>query len=664
MGVRTIKKIFVIGFLAALIGAKFYFQNEGKGKENHNKEDIKIEKQEEVKGEKMEKKILKREDIDKKYKWNLEEYYPSWEVWDRELAQTRELMKKVPEYKGKIKYSSEKFIEMIQLEEKIGRTIEKLYIYPYMLKDINSKDETASVKLQEIMSILTEYSVATSWMTPEILEIPQETMEKWIEKNPVLKEHKFSLMEIYRLQGHVLDEGKEKLLSYYGQYMGAPDDIYGELSISDMKWNEVELSDGYKGPVTNGIYSKVLATNRNQEDRKKAFEALYGSYDANKNTYAAIYRSLLQRDAASSKARNYKSTLDKALEPKNVPSEVFETLLKSAIDNNAPLQRYVKLRQKALGLEGYHYYDNSINIVDYNKEFSYDTAREMVLNSVAPLGQDYSEKMNKALSEGWIDVYETENKRSGAYSIGIYDVHPYMLLNYQSTMDDVFTLAHELGHTMHTILSNENQPYASSNYTIFVAEVASTFNERLMLDYMIKNSEDPKEKIALLEQALGNIVGTFYIQTLFANYEYQAHKLVEEGKAVTPDVLSGIMDNLFKQYFGETLTMDELQKIVWARIPHFYNSPYYVYQYATSFASSANLYDRITNEKYGMEERGAATSAYLELLKSGGNDHPMNQLKKAGVDLEKEESFHAVAKEFDRLLDQLESELEKLENNK
>lgn len=664
LGVRTIKKIFVIGFLAALIGAKFYFQNEGKGKENHNKEDIKIEKQEEVKGEKMEKKILKREDIDKKYKWNLEEYYPSWEVWDRELAQTRELMKKVPEYKGKIKYSSEKFIEMIQLEEKIGRTIEKLYIYPYMLKDINSKDETASVKLQEIMSILTEYSVATSWMTPEILEIPQETMEKWIEKNPVLKEHKFSLMEIYRLQGHVLDEGKEKLLSYYGQYMGAPDDIYGELSISDMKWNEVELSDGYKGPVTNGIYSKVLATNRNQEDRKKAFEALYGSYDANKNTYAAIYRSLLQRDAASSKARNYKSTLDKALEPKNVPSEVFETLLKSAIDNNAPLQRYVKLRQKALGLEGYHYYDNSINIVDYNKEFSYDTAREMVLNSVAPLGQDYSEKMNKALSEGWIDVYETENKRSGAYSIGIYDVHPYMLLNYQSTMDDVFTLAHELGHTMHTILSNENQPYASSNYTIFVAEVASTFNERLMLDYMIKNSEDPKEKIALLEQALGNIVGTFYIQTLFANYEYQAHKLVEEGKAVTPDVLSGIMDNLFKQYFGETLTMDELQKIVWARIPHFYNSPYYVYQYATSFASSANLYDRITNEKYGMEERGAATSAYLELLKSGGNDHPMNQLKKAGVDLEKEESFHAVAKEFDRLLDQLESELEKLENNK
>ena len=328
-------------------------------------------------------------------------------------------------------------------------------------------------------------------------------MEKWIEENPELKDQRFGLMEIYRLQGHVLDEGKEKLLSYYGQYMGAPHDIYAELSISDMKWNEVKLSDGYEGPVTNGVYSKVLATNRNQEDRKKAFEALYGAFNNNKNTYGAIYRALLQRDVASAKGRNYSSSLEKALEPKNVPTEVYTTLLKSAIDNNAPLQRYVNLRKKALGLKEYHYYDNSINIVEYDKTFDYDVAKEMVYNSVAPLGEDYSKKMNTAISEGWIDVFETENKRSGAYSIGVYDVHPYMLLNYQSTLDDVFTLAHELGHTLHTMLSNENQPYATHNYTIFVAEVASTFNERLLLDYMIKNSNDPIEKIALIEQALG-----------------------------------------------------------------------------------------------------------------------------------------------------------------
>lgn len=646
------KNLIIIGFIAALAG--LYFTNEKREKKEVVKNEI-------IKPLEKESKVLKRSEIDNKYKWNMNDFYSDWSEWDRELEELKAMMKEIPQYKGKIKEDSKKFIELIQLEEKMGRLLDKLYVYVYMLKDLDSKDETSSVKLQEIQSVYTEYSVSAAWITPEILEIPKATMEKWIEENPELKDQRFGLMEIYRLQGHVLDEGKEKLLSYYGQYMGAPHDIYAELSISDMKWNEVKFSDGYEGPVTNGVYSKVLATNRNQEDRKKAFEALYGAFNNNKNTYGAIYRALLQRDVASAKGRNYSSSLEKALEPKNVPTEVYTTLLKSAIDNNAPLQRYVNLRKKALGLKEYHYYDNSINIVEYDKNFDYDVAKEMVYNSVAPLGEDYSKKMNTAISEGWIDVFETENKRSGAYSIGVYDVHPYMLLNYQSTLDDVFTLAHELGHTLHTMLSNENQPYATHNYTIFVAEVASTFNERLLLDYMIKNSNDPIEKIALIEQALGNIVGTFYIQTLFANYEYQAHKLIEEGKAVTPDVLSGIMDNLFKEYFGDTITMDELQKIIWARIPHFFNSPYYVYQYATSFASSANLYDRITNEKYSVEERESAKEAYLTLLKSGGNDHPMSQLKKAGVDLEKEESFHAVAVEFDRLLNILEEELNKLE---
>ena len=532
------KNLIIVGFIAALAG--LYLTNEKKEKSEVVKSEI-------VKPQKEETKLLKRSEIDNKYKWNMTDFYPDWAEWDKELETLKSMMKEIPQYKGQIKDDSKKFVELIKLEEKMGRLLDKLYVYVYMLKDLDSKDEVSSVKLQEIQAIYTEYSVSAAWITPEILQIPKETMERWIDENPELKDNRFGLMEIYRLQGHVLDEGKEKLLSYYGQYMGAPHDIYAELSISDTKWNEVKLSDGYEGPVTNGVYSKVLATNRNQEDRKKAFEALYGAFDNNKNTYGAIYRALLQRDVASSKGRNYNSSLEKALEPKNVPTEVYTTLLKSAIDNNAPLQRYVNLRKKALGLKEYHYYDNSINIVEYDKTFDYDVAKEMVYNSVAPLGEDYSAKMNRAISEGWIDVFETENKRSGAYSIGIYDVHPYMLLNYQSTLDDVFTLAHELGHTLHTMLSNENQPYATHDYTIFVA---STFNERLLLDYMIKNSNDPIEKIALIEQALGNIVGTFYIQTLFANYEYQAHKLIEEGKAVTPDVLSGIMDNLFKEDFG------------------------------------------------------------------------------------------------------------------
>ncbi|MGL5949993.1 MAG: oligoendopeptidase F, partial [Cetobacterium sp.] len=591
--------------------------------------------------------------------WNLNDIYPNWNEWDKDLTKLKKLMTEVPKYEGKISQSSETFIEFIELEEKVSRLLDKVYLYPYLQRDLDSTNENASVKLQEIESIYANYSISSSWITPEILTIPKETMLIWIQENKTLENNRFPLMEIYRLQEHVLSNDKEKLLSYFGQYLGVPSDIYSELSTSDIKWNEIELKDGTKATVTNGVYSKIVSTNRDQEDRKKAFEALYNSFNTNKNTYAAIYKSILQRDFASAQSRNYASSLEKALNPKNIPLDVYKTLIGSTRENTAPLKRYISLRKKALGLKNYYYYDNSINIVDYNKEFSYEEAKNTVLESVKPLGIDYYKGLNTALSEGWLDVYETPNKRSGAYSLNIYDVHPYMLLNYNGTMDAVFTLAHELGHTMHSMLSTENQPYPTSSYTIFVAEVASTFNERLLLDNMLKNTTDSKEKIALIEQAIGGIVGTYYIQTLFADYEYAAHEIVEKGGAITPEVLNKIMENLFKDYFGNELTMDELQKIIWSRIPHFFNSPYYVYQYATSFAASANLYDRITNLKYSEKERELAKEQYLTLLKSGGNDHPMNQLKKAGVDLSKKDSFTAVSAEFNRLIDLLEAELEK-----
>ncbi|WP_255493978.1 oligoendopeptidase F [Cetobacterium sp. 8H] len=600
-----------------------------------------------------------RNEIPAKYKWNLDDIYPNWDLWNKDLDSLKEMMNKIPAYKGTLANNSKTFIEFIELEEKISRLLDKIYLYPYLQRDLDSTNEEASVKLQEIESIYANYSISSSWITPEILTIPKETVVEWINTNPVLEPNRFPLMEIYRLQEHVLSADKEKLLSYFGQYLGVPSDIYSELSTSDIKWNEVELSDGTKLPITNASYSKIVATNRNQEDRKKAFEALYNSFNINKNTYASIYKSILQRDFASAQSRNYSSSLEKSLNPKDIPVEVYQSLIESTKENTAPLKRYIALRKKALGLKEYHYYDNSINIVDYNKEFSYEEAKESVLESVKPLGDSYYNGLNTALGEGWLDVYETSNKRSGAYSINIYDVHPYMLLNYNGTMDSVFTLAHELGHTMHSMLSTENQPYPISSYTIFVAEVASTFNERLLLDNMLKKTTDSKERIALIEQAISGIVGTYYIQTLFADYEYQAHQIVESGKAITPEILNNIMSNLFSEYFGDEMSMDELQKIIWARIPHFYNSPYYVYQYATSFASSANLYNRITSDKYTAEEREASKNAYLELLKSGGNDHPMNQLKKAGVDLSKKDAFLAVSTEFNRLLDLLEEEINK-----
>ncbi len=611
--------------------------------------------------------MLKREKISAKDKWNLNDIYKNFTDWEKDVEKLKKSAAKLATYKGKIQKDSKKFVELTLLEEKVSRLMDKIYLYPYLMKDLNSKDKVASEKIQEIEFLANKIGVETSWISPEILKIPQKTMKSWIEKNPELKPYEFNLMELYRLQSHVLDQDSEKLLSYYSQFNGVVNDIYQELTTSDIKWNKIKLVDE-KGKVskteteiTYGTYSQIISTNRVQENRKNAFEALYNSFKVSENTLATIYRGILQKSVANVQARNYKSTLDRALEGKNINPKVYLSLLQAAKENVAPLQRYSKLRKKYLGLKEYHVYDESVDVIGHDKEYEYDEAKKIVLESVAPLGKEYSKNLAKAISDGWLDVYETENKRSGAYSINIYDVHPYMLLNYNKTMDAVFTLAHELGHTLHSMYSSKNQPYATSQYTIFVAEVASTFNERLLLDDMLKNSKNSKEKLALLEQALGNIVGTFYRQTLFADYEYQAHKLAEEGKPITADVFSEIMQKLWKEYYGTTVTKDEIQKIVWSRIPHFFNSPFYVYQYATSFSASANFYEKITNEKkYSEKDRKKAQEKYMELLKSGGNDNPMNQLKKAGVDLSKPESFKAVAIEFDRLLDIYESEMKKV----
>ena len=602
--------------------------------------------------------IKSRKEIDKKYKWNTEDIYKNWEEWQKDIDEMKDILKEIPQYEEKIKESSSDFIKLTKLDEKLSRILEKAYLYPYMLKDLDSTDQFISQKLQEVEYLYAQINMATSWISPKILEIPKEVMEKWIDGNEELKEHRFNLMELYRLRTHVLDKDKEKLLSHFSQYMGAVNDIYDELSTSDIIWNEVELSTGEKVQVTNGMYSKILEGNKNQDDRRKAFEALYGSYNINKNTYSAIYKGILQRDVAGMKAKNFVSTVEKALEPNNIPVKVYENLINSAKENSEPLKRYIKFRKAYLKLNSYHYYDNQVKLADYTREFSYEEAKDIVLKSVKPLGADYEKNLEKALGEGWLDVYETPNKRSGAYSLNIYDVHPYMLLNYNGTMDSVFTLAHELGHTLHSMYSTEYQSYATNDYTIFVAEVASTFNERLLLDHMLKNTENREERTALIEEAIGNIMGTYYLQALFAAYEYEAHKLAEEGNPVTPDILSEIMTKLFAEYFGEELVMDELQKIIWARIPHFFNSPYYVYQYATSFAASSRLYEKVTGENYSEAEREEARKKYIELLKSGGNNYPIEQLKLAGVNLEEKENFEAVAHEMNRLVDLLERELQ------
>ena len=601
---------------------------------------------------------MERKDIPKEYKWNLDDIYENYEKWNEDLEKMEKIQKELIGYKGKFD-KEDKLLEFLKKQEESEKIAYKLYRYPQLARDLDSSDKEATENMQKIQFLFAKMGTELSWVNPELIE-NRENIEKWIQKKE-FSDYRFGLENLFKLQNHVLDEDKSKLLSYYNSYFSAPRSIYSEITVTDVEWPLVTLNNGEEIQATAANYSKVVSTNRNQEDRKLIFENYYGIFEKRKNTIAAIYNSILQKNIASSKAYNYKSFLASALEDNNIPEDIYLNLINTAKESTAPLKRYIKLRKEILGLSEYHNYDGSINLVKFDKEYEYDDAKKIVLNSIAPLGKDYAKKMENAISKGWLDVFETQGKRSGAYSAGVYGVHPYMLLNYNKTLDSVFTLAHELGHTLHTLYSQENQPFSTSDYTIFVAEVASTFNERLLLDYMLEKTQDPTEKIALLEQEIRNITGTFYFQALLADYEYQAHKLAETGQPITADVLSKITEGLFEAYYGDEIEKDELLSIFWARVPHFFNSPFYVYQYATCFASSAILYDKmIKNEDENV--RIEALKKYIELLGSGGNDFPMNQLKKAGVDLSKKSTIEAVSKQLDSLLDKLEAEIKKLRN--
>lgn len=599
---------------------------------------------------------MERKDIPKEYKWNLSDIYENYERWNEDLAKMEKIQEELVKFKGKFD-SEDKLLEFLKKQEESEKIAYKLYRYPQLARDLDSSDKEATENIQKIQFLFAKMGTELSWVNPELIE-NRENIEKWIQKKE-FSDYRFGLENLFRLQSHVLDEDKSKLLSYYSSYFSAPRSIYSEITVTDVDWPLIKLNNGEKIQATAANYSKVVSTNRNQEDRKLIFENYYGVFEKRKNTIAAIYNSILQKNVASSKAYNYKSFLSSALEDNNIPEDIYLNLINTAKENTAPLKRYIKLRKEILGLSEYHNYDGSINLVKFDKEYEYDDAKKIVLNSIEPLGKDYAKKMENAISQGWLDVFETQGKRSGAYSAGVYGVHPYMLLNYNKTLDSVFTLAHELGHTLHTLYSQENQPFSTSDYTIFVAEVASTFNERLLLDYMLEKTQDPTEKIALLEQEIRNVTGTFYFQALLADYEYQAHKLAETGQPITADVLSKITEDLFYTYYGDEIEKDELLSIFWSRVPHFFNSPFYVYQYATCFASSAILYDKVIKDE-DENARKKALERYIELLSSGGNDFPMNQLKKAGVDLSKKSTIEAVSKQLDGLLDKLENEIKKI----
>ena len=600
-----------------------------------------------------------RAEIPAEFRWDFSAIYPSWDAWEAGMKDMDAKMDAFAALKGTLAAGgAAQLLKAYQAYDEIGKLQYLIYRYPQLQRDVDTRDQTVSGRFQRVGAAFAKFATATAWFTPELLAIPEATVAGWIAQTPALAPYRFTILDNYRQKAHVLDDKGERLLSLAGQFNTAPKSIYSELATSDIKFPTIKLSDGKEVVLSPGNYGALLETSPSQVDRGRAAAAHVGTYGATANTYAAIYNGVLQRDWFLAQARNFPTTLDAALDGNAIPRQVVETLIEATRAGSAPFQRYARLRKKLLGLETYHLYDSFVPIYRSDKIYPYEQARELAMQSVAPLGEEYASRYKRFVSGGRIDVYENEGKKSGAYNAGVYGVGPYLLMNYNDTLDAAFTLAHEAGHAMHTVLSYENQPFVTADYTIFVAEVASTTNERFLLDKLLSQTSDPKERFLLLQHAVDSIVGTFYTQVMFADFELRAHRLVEKGEPVTTEVLNKLYAGLLKEYWGDALTVDDFYKFTWARISHFFDTPYYVFQYATCFASSAQLYDAMTTGT--PESRKAATERYLTLLKSGGNDHPMTQLKKAGVDLTQRATMQAVIEQMDRLVSQMETEAAKI----
>jgi oligoendopeptidase F len=596
-----------------------------------------------------------REQIEERFKWNLGHIFPDWDAWQRGYD---ELDRKIAQYaalQGTLKSGSSRLLAALELSDDIGQLEYKVWYFPSLKYDEDQRDNAINARRQQVQILAAKGSQAMAWFNPELLSIPVETVRGWMEADPKLAVYRFAIEELYRQQEHVLDDKGEHLLSLSNQLSSTPYDVYAALSTADVKHPVIALSSGERVTLTYGQYRAILATNRRQQDRAVAFKALHELFANNINTYASLYNAVMQREWFHAQARGYASTLDAALHGNNIPPAVVTNLIETTKAGTEPLRRYHRLRKRVLGLDSYHVYDTTIPLVEFDRRYSYEDALAWLPESFEALGPEYARLLADALSGGWIDVYENPGKRSGAYSAPVYGVHPYMLLNHNDTLDAAFTLAHEMGHSMHTQLSHAHQPFVYAGYTIFVAEVPSTLAEALFLQYMLSRTTDERERSVLLQHAIDGIVGTFYTQVMFADYELQAHKLVESGKPVTAETLSEIYFGLLKAYHGDAYDYDDLARVTWARIPHFFSTPYYVYQYATCFASTAQLMKGLTDGSPA--DRTAAINRYLELLKAGGSDHPMSLLQRAGVDLGSPEPVRAVVDQLDTLVTQLENEI-------
>ncbi len=581
-------------------------------------------------------------------KWDLTYLFPSLNAWKDGFNKTIEIIEELSSYKGKLgDFNS--FQRYFKLQNEIQNIGLKTYQYASLLSDLNKKNSENSARLQKVQIAFSKLQQATSFEEPELIALGQEKVMDFIDKDKSLEEFRFAMEKLFRRQEHILDDSNEALMANFSQLLDSGRSLYSSLSVADMESSDVMLDNGEIITITNSNYRSFIQNSDSEEDRRNIFEAVFSYYKAHKNTYASIYKTVLDSDYANMKARNYKSSLESYLFNNAIPVEVYHSLITVTRKNTKTIKRYLAIRKEYLGLSETHTYDRFLQLAKENRKYEFVDAKKLFFNSISHFPKDFQDKAKEVLREGFVDVYETPGKRTGAYSSSMPNQHPFILLNYSKTLSDVFTVAHEAGHSIHSMYASENQPTSLQNYTIFVAEVASTFNEHNLLDYIIKKSDATKEeKIMLLQRAIDDIVSTYYRQTLFAIYELEAHKLIENNQPITADALSDIMINLYEEFYGLDIKKEEVKEFVWAYIPHLFYTPFYVYQYATSFAASLKLYENVKNNVEN------AFDNYLGLLKSGGSDYPVKQLKAAGVDLTTENPFLAVVNRINELVDELE----------
>jgi oligoendopeptidase F len=589
--------------------------------------------------------LAKRSEIPVEQRWKLEDLFPNQKAWDQEYKATKELLKKVDDFQGKLQDAST-IKACFALEDEISVHTERLYVYANMKHHEDTAEGEFQALSEKSKKLSVEANESLSFIVPEILSLADEQLNALV-VNPDLTLYKHTLEEMKRQKAHVLSKAEEALLAQVGNLAQAPGTIFGMLNNADMKFPKVKNEHGEEIELTQGRYIQFLES-KDREVRKNAFEAMYATYAKQKNTIGAILNANITKNVFYARVKKYPSVLEMSLYGDNISKDVYTNLIDTIHESLPLMQRYTKLRQKLLKVDELHMYDLFAPLVDeFKMDITYDEAKNMVLESLKPLGESYLKVLKQGFNDGWVDIYENEGKRSGAYSWGAFGTHPYVLLNHKDNLNSMFTLAHEMGHAMHSYLSDSHQPYREAQYTIFLAEVASTLNEALLMDYMLKKTTDPKAKMFLLTYYADQFRTTVFRQTMFAEFEKITHEKAEAGESLTPQELSSIYYNLNKQYFGNDMVVDKDIEVEWARIPHFYNS-FYVYKYATGFSAATSFAKQIISEGQPAVDR------YLGFLQSGGSDYSINILKKAGVDMSTPEPIKQAMSVFKELIEQME----------